>query len=112
MVGGAQARARGKLWTALDGGCRLDAAEGRRWRRSTSCSTASPPLPHGTEGTTLGYVVALTVTDRREGPRFVFASDVQGPLSPVAAAYLIRSARRRSTCPARPRTSSGSSARR
>ena len=52
--------------------------------------TASPPLSHGVDGTALGYVVALTVTDRREGQRFVHASDVQGPLSPVALAYLIR----------------------
>ena len=35
-------------------------------------------------------MIALTVTDRREGFRFVHASDVQGPLSPVATAYLIR----------------------
>ena len=52
--------------------------------------SASPPLAHGAEGTGLGYVVALTVTDLREGKRFVYASDVQGPLSAVAAAYLIR----------------------
>jgi predicted metallo-beta-lactamase superfamily hydrolase len=51
---------------------------------------ASPPLGHGADGTTLGYVVALTIEDRREGTRFVHASDVQGPLSPVAAAYLAR----------------------
>jgi len=30
------------------------------------------------------------VEDPRERERFVFASDVQGPLSPVAAAYLLR----------------------
>src|SRR5205814_9624913 len=47
-------------------------------------------LAHGVEGTGLGYVVALTITDLREGTRFVHASDVQGPLSAVAAAYLIR----------------------
>ena len=52
--------------------------------------SASSPLSHGPDGTALGYVVALTVTDRREGSRFVHASDVQGPLSPVATAYLIR----------------------
>jgi predicted metallo-beta-lactamase superfamily hydrolase len=51
---------------------------------------ASPPLSHGPDGTGLGYVVALTVEDRREGTRFVHASDVQGPLSAVAAAYLAR----------------------
>jgi len=50
----------------------------------------SPPLPHGLEGTSMGYVVALTVTDHHEHQRFVFASDVQGPLSPVASAWLIQ----------------------
>jgi hypothetical protein len=50
----------------------------------------SPPLPHGAEGTPLGHVVALTVADPTEPDRFVFASDVQGPLSAVAAAYLCR----------------------
>jgi len=50
----------------------------------------SVPLAHGTEGTTLGYVLAITLVDRAEGFRFVFASDVQGPMSAVAAAYLIR----------------------
>jgi predicted metallo-beta-lactamase superfamily hydrolase len=50
----------------------------------------SPPLAHGLDGTPLGYVVALTVEDHTEGERFVFASDVQGPLSPVALAYLLR----------------------
>ena len=50
----------------------------------------SPPLAHGVEGTTLGYVVAITLMERAEGFRFVFASDVQGPLSSVATAYLIR----------------------
>jgi predicted metallo-beta-lactamase superfamily hydrolase len=52
--------------------------------------TVSPPLPHGEEGTPLGHVVGLLVTDRLEGRRFVFASDVQGPLSGVVAAWLIR----------------------
>src|SRR2546428_5912625 len=37
----------------------------------------------------LGYVVALTIVDHHEHQRFVFASDVQGPLSAVAAAWLI-----------------------
>jgi predicted metallo-beta-lactamase superfamily hydrolase len=34
-------------------------------------------------------VVALTIVDHHEHQRFVFASDVQGPLSAVAAAWLI-----------------------
>src|SRR4029434_3118396 len=51
---------------------------------------SSRRLGHGVEGTARGYVVALTVIDRRAGTRFVHASDVQGPLSAVAAAYLAR----------------------
>jgi predicted metallo-beta-lactamase superfamily hydrolase len=68
----------------------LDSAEGRRLETPDAVLTASPPLSHGVEGGALGYIVALTISDRREGARFVHASDVQGPLSPVAAAYLIR----------------------
>jgi len=90
MVGPRQAGRAALLWKTLDGHCRLDAAEGRRLETPDAVLTASPPLGHGVDGTALGYVVALTVTDRREGERFVHASDVQGPLSPVALAYLIR----------------------
>ena len=78
------------LWKAIEGRCRLDAAESRRLETLDCSIHASPPLSHGLEGTGLGYVVALTMVDRREGFRFVHASDVQGPLSPVAAAYLAR----------------------
>ena len=90
MVAPRQAGRAALLWKAIHGRCRLDAAEGRRLETPDAVLTASPPLSHGPDGTDLGHVVALTVTDRREGTRFVHASDVQGPLSPVAAAYLIR----------------------
>ena len=90
MVAPRQAGRAALLWKAIQGRCRLDAAEGRRLETPDAVLTASPPLSHGPDGTDLGHVVALTVTDRREGTRFVHASDVQGPLSPVAAAYLIR----------------------
>jgi predicted metallo-beta-lactamase superfamily hydrolase len=90
MVGGRQAERATLLWKALGPCCRLDTAEGRRLETPDVVLTASPPLSHGVDGTQLGYVVALTVIDRREGQRFVHASDVQGPLSPVALAYLIR----------------------
>ena len=39
------------------------------------------------EGSGFGYVVAVTVDD---GERFIHASDLQGPASPVATAYLVR----------------------
>ena len=84
MLGGTQGERAAKLWKGLHGGCRLDSAEGRRMETLDAVLSASSPLSHGPDGTALGYVIALTVTDRREGFRFVHASDVQGPLSPVA----------------------------
>jgi uncharacterized protein len=90
MINPRQAERAGMLWKSIAAVCRLDSAEGRTWETPDARLTASPPLAHGVEGTGLGYVVALTVTDLREGKRFVHASDVQGPLSDVAAAYLIR----------------------
>lgn len=90
MIPSRQRQRAAELARGLEGRCRLDSAEGRRYETPDAVLAASPPLSHGVEGTELGYVVALTVTDRREGRRFVHASDVQGPLSPVAAAYLVR----------------------
>ena len=90
MINPRQAQRAGELWKAIAGGCRLDSADGRTMETADARLVASPPLAHGLEGTGLGYVVALTVSDLREGTRFVHASDVQGPLSAVAAAYLIR----------------------
>jgi len=89
-ITGRQAQRAERFWKAVAGGGPTDAAEGRRLETVDAVLQASPPLSHGPDGTGLGYVVALTVEDRREGTRFVHASDVQGPLSPVAAAYLAR----------------------
>lgn len=89
-IEGRQAQRAATLWRALKGSAEPLAAEGRRLETADAVLQASPPLGHGADGTALGYVVALTIEDRREGTRFVHASDVQGPLSPVAAAYLAR----------------------
>lgn len=90
MINPRQAERADTLWKSIAGVSRLDSAEGRSWETVDARLSASPPLAHGLEGTGLGYVTALTVADLREGTRFVHASDVQGPLSAVAAAYLIR----------------------
>jgi uncharacterized protein len=89
-IAGRQALRAATLWKGLAGRCEPDVAEGRRLETPDATLQASPPLSHGPDGSGLGYLVALTVEDRREGTRFVHASDVQGPLSPVAAAYLAR----------------------
>lgn len=90
MVSGLQAKRAAALREALAGHARLDSAEGAAHREPPLELRASPPLAHGVEGTRLGYVVALTVVDLLERERFVFASDVQGPLSAVATAYLVQ----------------------
>ena len=89
MVSGVQSRRAEALFKALDGPARVQAADGTAVITPDLELHVSPPLPHGLEGTTLGYVVALTIVDHHEHQRFVFASDVQGPLSPVAAAWLV-----------------------
>jgi predicted metallo-beta-lactamase superfamily hydrolase len=88
MVGGQQARRALALGRALAPHARVHAADGFHRREADLELRVSPPLPHGLEATPLGYVVALTVVDPAERARFVFASDVQGPLSPVAAAWI------------------------
>lgn len=90
MVAGLQAKRAADLWTALAPVARVQSADGCRRRTLDLELRVSPPLPHGPDGTPLGAVVVLTLADPAEHERFVFASDVQGPLSPVAAAYLIQ----------------------
>lgn len=43
----------------------------------------SPPLPHGPDGTKLGYVIAVKIGD------LLFSSDIQGPVSEGAAEWII-----------------------
>jgi predicted metallo-beta-lactamase superfamily hydrolase len=90
MIAGPQGRRASELWRGIGATARVEAADGRAHDGLDLSFRVSPPLPHGAEGTTLGYVVAITLVDRAEDFRFVFAGDVQGPLSAVATAYLIR----------------------
>src|SRR2546427_7148501 len=90
MIAGAQARRGLALWKALEGHATVESADGWRRRDGAVELSVSPPLPHGVDGTPLGHVVGLAVFDLVQRERFVFASDVQGPLSAVAAAWLIQ----------------------
>jgi predicted metallo-beta-lactamase superfamily hydrolase len=90
MVAGLQAQRGRELWKALESTARVEAADGWQRRDGALDISVSPPLPHGAEGTTLGYVVALVLADVAQREKFVFASDVQGPLSAVAAAWLVQ----------------------
>ena len=90
MIAGMQARRGLALWKTLEGQASVASADGWRRRDGAMELSVSPPLPHGVDGTPLGYVIALVVSDVVQRERFVFASDVQGPLSAVAAAWLIQ----------------------
>jgi predicted metallo-beta-lactamase superfamily hydrolase len=90
MVNGLQAKRAAAMWRAVAPVARLESADSVRHQEDGVELRVSPPLPHGIEGTSLGYLVALTIIEPTERERFVFATDVQGPLSAVAAAYLMR----------------------
>jgi uncharacterized protein len=87
MLDAHQAERGQAFWRALAGQALVEPAEGRVAEIGGVRVKCSPPLPHGLEGTSFGFVVAVTVDD---GTRFVHASDVQGPVSAVATAYLLR----------------------
>jgi predicted metallo-beta-lactamase superfamily hydrolase len=87
MIDAPQAAQGRGFWQAVGPGCRLEPAEGRWLELDGVTLRFSPPLPHGAEGSGFGFVVVVSVDD---GMRFVHASDLQGPASPVATAYLIR----------------------
>ena len=90
MVAGLQAKRAADLWTALGPVARVESADGCRRRTPDLELRVSSPLPHGLEATTLGSLVVMTLVDPAEHERFVFASDVQGPLSAVATAYIVQ----------------------
>jgi len=90
MIGGRQAQRAEALWKALEGQARVQSADGAQRREMDLELYVSSPLPHGADGTTFGSVVVLTIVDPAERERFIFASDLQGPASPVAAAYLVQ----------------------
>jgi predicted metallo-beta-lactamase superfamily hydrolase len=90
MVEGQQARRAADLWKALADHAKLTSADNHVVLEPGLALEVSPPLPHGVEGSPLGSIVALTVVDEAERQRFVFASDVQGPMSAVARGWIVR----------------------
>jgi uncharacterized protein len=76
-----------EFWRVMSPHCQIEAADGRQVELDGVSMRFSPPLPHGQDGSEFGQVVAVTVDD---GTRFIHASDLQGPASPVATGYLLR----------------------
>jgi uncharacterized protein len=76
-----------EFWQTMARHAMLSPAEGAVVEVGDAVLRFSPPLPHGSEVSGFGFVVAATVDD---GRRFVHAADVQGPASAVVTAYLLR----------------------
>lgn len=66
---------------------KVEYADGRRFEYGATKLTFSPPVPHGEDGTALGWVLMLMV--RRGDECVAFSSDVQGPVSMVALSLLL-----------------------
>ena len=58
--------------------CEINYADGSSFEVGDTSIKFSEPLPHGSEGSKLGYVVAVTIN--WDGKSFMHASDVQGPI--------------------------------
>lgn len=58
---------------------KLETADGSEFRVGKTLLRFSEPVAHGSENSALGWVLMVTV--EREGEKFMFAPDVQGPMS-------------------------------
>lgn len=65
---------------------RLEVLDGRSFEFDGVRVVGSPPVPHGAEGSKLGYVVMVLVECC--GYRFIHGSDVQGPMSRAALDWI------------------------
>lgn len=62
------------------------AADGMKFEIGTTKIIFSEPQPHGPPRTRLGYVIMCCVQEDKE--KFIFASDVQGPISSTATDFI------------------------
>lgn len=82
-----QKRAADFLKNLKDLNCEVSYADGKSFEIGNTSIKFSNPLPHGSEGSKLGYVVAVTI--RWKGKSVMHASDVQGPLNDVAKQVIL-----------------------
>jgi predicted metallo-beta-lactamase superfamily hydrolase len=61
--------------------------DGRSFQIGDTRITYSQPLPHGSNNSPLGFVLATTI--EHSGKRFLFAPDIQGPISKETLAYIL-----------------------
>ncbi len=67
---------------------KLEVADGKTFVFGNTSLRFSTPVFHGPEDSTLGWVIMTTVTFKTE--RFLFAPDIQGPMSKVTCEEIIK----------------------
>ncbi len=68
---------------------KLEAADGKTFTYGRTVLRFSEPVAHGSEDSMLGWVVMAVV--EHEGERFMFAPDVQGPMSSYTLELILKS---------------------
>ena len=71
----------------LKGTSDISWADGRSFTFDNTTISYSQPLPHGPDNSKLGYVLATVV--EYDGFKFLFAPDVQGPISRKTLSYIL-----------------------
>lgn len=66
----------------------IEWADGRVFTYGETSLTFSEPLPHGKDGSFLGFVLSTTI--KHGASRVLFAPDVQGPISRTSLDYMLR----------------------
>jgi hypothetical protein len=69
------------------GNCEISYADGNTFEIGETLIKFSDPLPHGTEGSRLGFVVTTTI--EWAGEKVMHASDVQGPINEGAKELIL-----------------------
>ncbi len=72
----------------LEKASRIEYADGRVFKYGDTTIVFSQPVPHGDDGTPLGYVLMTMIVEGDE--KFVHTSDVQGPISDKALNILLK----------------------
>jgi predicted metallo-beta-lactamase superfamily hydrolase len=62
--------------------------DGRSFNFGDTTITYSHPLPHGPNGSKLGFVLSTII--EHSGTRFLFAPDIQGPISTESLSYILK----------------------
>lgn len=69
-------------------GSKCEVADGKAFEYGATKVKISAPMPHGEEGTELGWVLMTSIESNED--RIMHASDVQGPMSDLTARLIVK----------------------